>query len=161
MKLDFLSQVPHFFYQGQLRGNSIKIMSVDHEQQIHLLSVPDQPLCYFNSHLSAHAESAKVIRPFRLQLAHLAQITLGHRLCRRQVIVAAVKTTGLKSIKWIVRAKMARQFTVDEHVAASSMHAKERLFAPSRLDRDKRSPLRRPAAFPYDVRQLFNRRRLK
>ena len=31
MKLDLLSQVPHFFFQGELRGNSIEIMGVDYE----------------------------------------------------------------------------------------------------------------------------------
>src|ERR1700722_5741015 len=161
MKLDLISQVSHFIDQGQLRGDSVEIMRVDHKQQIHLLPVAYQPLRDFNRYLSAHAESADVVRPFRLQLANLAQITLGHRFGGRQVIVVAIKASGLQSIEWVVRAETARQFAVDQDVAAPSMHAKEGRLAPSRLNRNERTPTGRPAIFANDVRQLFNRRRLK
>ena len=85
------------FSQGELWGNSIEIVRVDHEQQIHLLFVSDQFLCDFNGHLPAHAESAEVIRPFRLQLSYLSQVTFGHLLGRRQVIVAAVKSWACRT----------------------------------------------------------------
>src|SRR5712675_2766473 len=136
-------------------------MGIDHKKQIHLLPVPDEPLRYFKGDLPAHTESAYVVRPFRLQLAHLAQVGLGHRLSRRQVIAASVKTSSLKPEKWIARAKMAGQFAVDQDVAAASVHAKEGRFASYRLNRDQRIPARRPAVFPNNVRQLFNSRRLK
>src|SRR3984893_17184472 len=161
MKLDFLSKVPHFFPHAELWDDSIEIMRVDHKKQIHLLSVPDQPPRDFNGYLPAHAASAEVVGPFRLQLAYLAQVTLGHRLDRRQVIAVAVKAPGLEAIKRIILAKIARQFAVNEDVASASVHAVERRFGPSRLDRDQRSPVGSPATFPNDVRQLFNRGRLK
>src|ERR1700730_7578874 len=123
MKLDLLSHVSDFFSKGERWWDSIEIVRVDHEQQIHLLSVPDQCLRYFNGHLPSHTESAEVVRPFRLQFANLAQVTLGHRLRCRKVIDGVVKAPGLKAIKWIIRAKIARQFAVKEDVAASSMNA--------------------------------------
>src|SRR5580693_6721169 len=136
-------------------------MRVDHEQQIHLLPIADQPLRDFHGHLPAHTESTEVIRPFRLQLAYLAQVTLGHFLGGLQVIAAAVQAPGLQSIKWIVGAKMARQFAVNEDVAAASMHAKERRFVSSRLYRDQGIPAWQPAVFANEVRKFFNRGRLK
>src|SRR5882724_759762 len=136
-------------------------MGIDHKKQIHLLPVLDQPLRYFKGYLPAHAESAYVVRPFRLQLAHLAQVGLGHRLSRRQVIAASVKASSLKPQKWIVRAKKAGQFAIDQDVAASAMHAEERRLGSSGLNRNQRIPARRPAVFPNNVRQFFNSRRLK
>src|ERR1700692_4071371 len=132
-------------------------MSVDHEQQIHLLSIPDQPLRDFHGHLPAHAESTEVVRTFGLQLTYFAEVTIGHRLGRREVFAVAVQPLSLESVKRVVGAKMARQLAVDQDVAASSVHAKKWRFASSRLNRYQRTPARRPAVFPNEVRQLFNR----
>src|SRR5579863_2878943 len=127
MKLDLLSA---------MQRGSIEIVRVHQEQQAHLLPVPDKPLCDFDGHLPAHAESADVVRSFRLQFTYLAQITLGHRLRGGQVIAVSIQAAGLKAIERIVRTEMPCQLAIDQDVAAASMHAKERRLASSRLNRN-------------------------
>ena len=58
MKYDLLSQVPHFFTQCELRRNSIEIVRVDHEQQIHSAVRPEPASAPFQKPL---------VRPCRIR----------------------------------------------------------------------------------------------
>ena len=129
VELDFLPAIFDFVGKAELRGNTIEIVRVDQEQQVHLLALAHQPLRHFERHLPAHAEPAEVVRslPAAVRASRAdnsrpsPRSSSGNRLFRPGLAPAGRKR--------VVRSEVPRQFAVDQDVAASSMHAEERRLA--------------------------------